>query len=123
MSWDIRVESNPRDVVSNSTAVSEPQPTKRIRPLGDRVLVRVKTQEEVVVNGVYIPDSAVEKPLEGEVVEVGNGKIVNGERISVDVKKGQHVYFGKYSGNEISVNGEKLLLLQESELHAVEEDF
>lgn len=122
MSWDIRVESNPQEVVTTDTSITPVKATKRIRPLGDRVLVRVKAQAETIVNGVYLPDTAVEKPLEGEVVEVGNGKLVNGERVAVDVQKGQFVIFGKYCGNEVEVGGEKLLLLQESELQAVYED-
>lgn len=111
---------------TNSTQIikveEQIQQTKRVRPLGDRVLVRVQAQSDVQVNGVYLPENAVEKPLEGEVVEVGNGKLVNGERAPVDVLKGQRVIFGKYSGNEVDVNGEKLLLLQESELQAVYEE-
>ncbi len=98
-------------------------PVKKFRPLGDRVLVRVKEESgEPVINGIVRPDITVEKPFEGVVVEVGNGKIVNGERVPIDVKKGQVIAFGRYSGNEIEVGGEKLLILQEQEIQGVYEE-
>jgi len=95
---------------------------KKLRPLYDRLLIRVNDKsKDVFVNGVLLPESAVEKPHEGEVIAVGNGRIVNGERIPVDAKVGDVVVYGKYSGNEVEVSGEKLLLLQESELMGVYE--
>ena len=96
--------------------------TSRLRPLYDRVLVRQTEAKDAIKNGLYVPDVAKEKPLEGLVIAVGNGRVVNGERIPVDVKVGQTVVFGRYSGNECELLGEKLLLLQESELQAVYED-
>ena len=87
-----------------------------LRPLGDRVLVRVTPEEDVMVNGLYQPDTAKEKPQEGTVVAVGKGRLKNGERIPVDVSVGMVITFGKYSGNEIKVDGETLLLLQEDEI-------
>jgi chaperonin GroES len=93
----------------------------RLRPLADRVLVRV-LPEKNDENLIQLPDSAKEKPQEGEVLAVGNGRIVNGERIHIDVKVGQRIMFGKYSGNEVQVAGERLLLLQENELQGVYEE-
>jgi len=95
----------------------EPRKVVKLRPLYDRILVRVEeTPTDVVVNGVYRPDSAVEKPMNGYVLAKGPGRIVNGERIPIDVTVGNKISFGKYSGNEIEALGEKLLLLQESEI-------
>ena len=93
----------------------------RLRPLADRVLVRVLPEKDDG-NLIQLPDSAKEKPQEGEVLAVGNGRIVNGERIPIDVKVGQRIMFGKYSGNEVQVSGERLLLLQESELQGCFEE-
>ncbi len=91
-----------------------------IRPLHDRVLVRVIEEGETVQGGIIIPDSAKEKPQQAEVIAVGNGKILdNGERTSVDVKAGDRILFGKYSGSEIEVGGEKYLVLREDEILAV----
>jgi chaperonin GroES len=88
----------------------------KLRPLGDRVLVRVLPQKDEAVNGLYHPDEAKEKPQEGIVIAVGNGRIKDGARIPVDVSEGNLVTFGKYSGNEVNVLGEKLLLLSENEI-------
>lgn len=95
----------------------------KLRPLYDRVLVRRDaTKTDVMVNGILLPDNAVERPEEGEVLAVGKGHIKDGERIPIDVQVGQRVLFGKYSGNETEINGEKLLLLREDELLAVFEE-
>lgn len=91
----------------------------KLRPLYDRVLVKVQDPKDVVKNGLYIPDNAVERPLEGLVTGVGNGRIERGERIPLDVKVGDTVLFGKYSGNEVEVAGEKFLILKEDEIQAV----
>jgi chaperonin GroES len=88
----------------------------KLRPLVDRVLVRVLPETDELQNGLVIPDEAKEKPQSGVVLAVGKGRIVNGERIPVDVSVGAVIVFGRYSGNEIKFLGEKLLLLQESEL-------
>ena len=118
--------TNSTQIYTNSPQiikVEEQTPSKRFRPFGDRVLVRVNPEAaEPVINGIVRPDVTVEKPFEGEVVEVGNGKLVNGERIPIDVKKGQVIVFGRYSGNEIEVGGEKLLILQEQEIPGVYEE-
>jgi chaperonin GroES len=98
-----------------------PKKLRKLRPLVDRVLVRVLPQKEVIVNGILLPETAVEKPQEGEVVAVGNGAVREGRRVPLDVKVGQTVVFGKFMGNEVEVMDEKLLLLREDELMGVYE--
>ena len=88
-----------------------------IRPLHDRVIVRRIEEGEQVRGGIIIPDSAKEKPQEGEVVAAGEGKYKeDGTRQSLDVKKGDRVLFGKYSGSEIKLDGEELLIMREDEI-------
>ena len=89
-----------------------------ITPLHDRVLVRRLEEKEVVKGGIIIPDSAKEKPQEGEVVAVGNGRREKGELIPLDVKPGDRILFGKYSGNDIKIDDEELLILKEDEILA-----
>ncbi len=87
------------------------------RPLHDRVLVRRVEAEEKTAGGIIIPDSAKEKPAEGEVVAVGDGaRDDDGDRIALDVKVGDRVLFGKWSGTEVSVGGEDLLIMKESDI-------
>ena len=91
-----------------------------IRPLHDRVVVRRTEEERTSPGGIVIPDSAAEKPMEGEVIAVGNGKILeNGEVRKLDVKAGDKVLFGKYSGTEVKVDNEKLLVVKEEDIMAV----
>jgi len=87
-----------------------------VTPLHDRVLVRRLEEKETVKGGIIIPDTAKEKPQEGEIIAVGAGKIEKGERIPLDVKVGDRVLFGKYSGNEIRVEDEEYLILKEDEV-------
>jgi chaperonin GroES len=88
-----------------------------IKPLHDRVIVRRIEEGEQVRGGIIIPDSAKEKPMEGEVVAVGEGKYRDdGTRQTLDVKKGDRVLFGKYSGSEIKLEGEELLIMREDEI-------
>jgi chaperonin GroES len=90
-----------------------------ITPLHDRVLVRRLEEKEVVKGGIIIPDSAKEKPQEGEVVAVGAGKInEKGDRVALDVKVGDRILFGKYSGNDIKVDDEEYMILKEDEILA-----
>ena len=89
-----------------------------ITPLHDRVLVRRLEEKEQVKGGIIIPDTAKEKPQEGEVIAVGAGKIEKGQRIPLDVKAGDRVLFGKYSGTEIKVDDEDYLILREDEILA-----
>lgn len=94
-----------------------------IRPLHDRIVVRRVEEKETVKGGIIIPDSAKEKPQEGEVVAVGKGKRNDdGKLIALDVKVGDHILFGKYSGNDIKVDGEELLIMREDEVLGVIEN-
>ena len=93
-----------------------------IRPLHDRVVVRRLDEERTTAGGIVLPDSATEKPMEGEVISVGNGKISeNGTVHPLDVKPGDKVLFGKYSGTEVKVDGEELLVMREDDIMAVVE--
>jgi chaperonin GroES len=89
-----------------------------ITPLHDRVLVRRTEEKETVKGGIIIPDSAKEKPQEGEVVAVGGGRREKGELIPLDVKAGDRILFGKYSGNDIKIDDEEFLILKEDEILA-----
>ena len=87
------------------------------RPLHDRVLVRRVEAEEKTAGGIIIPDSAKEKPAEGEIVSVGEGlRDDDGDRIALDVKAGDRVLFGKWSGTEVTLDGEELLIMKESDI-------
>ena len=89
-----------------------------VTPLHDRVLVKRIEEKETVRGGIIIPDTAKEKPQEGEVVAVGAGKIEKGERVPMDVKAGDRILFGKYSGTEIKIDNEEYLILREDEILA-----
>jgi chaperonin GroES len=92
----------------------------KVRPLHDRLLVKRIEEKETVKGGIIIPDSAKEKPQEGEVIAVGNGKILdNGNKVELDVKAGDKILFGKYSGTDIKIDGEEYLILREDEVLAV----
>ncbi len=92
----------------------------KIRPLQDRIVVKRVAEEEKTKGGIIIPDSAKEKPIEGEVIAVGLGKLTDdGKRLAPDVKKGDRVLFGKYSGQEIKVDGEETLILREDDILGV----
>ena len=92
----------------------------KIRPLHDRVIVRRVEEERTSPGGIVIPDTATEKPIQGEVIAVGNGKILeNGEVRPLDLKVGDKVLFGKYSGTEVKVSGEELLVMREEDIMGV----
>jgi len=92
----------------------------KFRPLHDRILVKRLESEDKTASGIFIPDSAKEKPVEGEVVAVGNGKLLkDGKRHKCEVEVGNKVMFGKYSGTEIKVDGEDRLILREDDILAV----
>jgi chaperonin GroES len=92
----------------------------KVRPLYDRLLIRRIEAQETAKGGLIIPDSAKEKPQEGEVLAVGSGRILeNGQKLAVDVKVGNRILFGKYSGSEIKVDGQDVLILREDEVLAV----
>jgi chaperonin GroES len=91
-----------------------------VRPLDDRILVRPSDPEEKTKNGIYLPEGAKEKPMTGKVLAIGPGKLSDkGVRTAVTVKKGDTVVYGKYSGTEIEVDGDKLVIVRESELLGV----
>ena len=91
-----------------------------IRPLHDRIVVKRLEEKESMQGGLYIPDSAKEKPQEGEVVAVGKGKrLEDGKVIALDVKAGDRILFGKYSGNDIKIDGEEYLIMREDEVLGV----
>jgi chaperonin GroES len=93
-----------------------------IRPLHDRVVVRRLEEERTSAGGIVIPDSAAEKPIQGEVIAVGNGKILeNGEKRPLDVKVGDRVLFGKYSGTEVKLDGTEYLVMREEDIMGVVE--
>ncbi len=92
----------------------------KVRPLHDRLLIRRIEEKETAKGGIIIPDSAKEKPQEGEVLAVGNGKILeNGTKVALDVKVGDKILFGKYSGTDIKIDGEEVLIVREDEVLAV----
>jgi len=92
----------------------------KVRPLHDRLLVRRIEEKETAKGGIIIPDTAKEKPQKGEVLAAGNGKVLeNGTKLPLDVKVGDKILFGKYSGTEIKIDGEDVLILREEEVLAV----
>ncbi len=94
-----------------------------IRPLHDRVVVKRLEEQEQVRGGIIIPDTAKEKPQQGEVVAVGNGKVLdNGTKVNLDVKVGDRVLFGKYSGSEVKIGEQEYLILREDEILGVIEE-
>lgn len=91
-----------------------------VRPLHDRLLVRRVEEQEVAKGGIIIPDSAREKPQEGVVLAVGNGRILDdGTRLALDVKAGDKILFGKYSGTDVRIDGDEVLIVREDEVLAV----
>ena len=91
-----------------------------IRPLHDRVVVRRMEEERTSAGGIVLPDSATEKPAQGEVIAVGNGKVMNnGDVRPLDVKVGDKVLFGKYSGNEVKIGDQEVLVMREEDIMGV----
>ena len=91
-----------------------------IKPLADRVVVQPIEAEEKVSGGIIIPDTAKEKPMQGKVVAVGPGKISDaGEKVAMEVKVGDNVLYGKYSGTEVTIDGEEYLIMRESDIFAI----
>ena len=92
----------------------------KIKPLGDRILVKRLEEEEVMRGGIIIPDTAKEKPQEGKVIAVGPGKLTEeGKRQALEVKKGDRILMGKYSGTEVKIDGEDHLILREEDVLAI----
>jgi chaperonin GroES len=95
------------------------KPKLKINPLGDRVVVRPLEETEEKRGGLYIPDTAKEKPLQGEVIAAGPGRFERGARVPMDVKVGQKVLYSKYAGTEVRVGDEELLIVKESDVLAI----
>jgi chaperonin GroES len=94
----------------------------KVRPLHDRVIVKRIEEEDKTKGGIIIPDTAKEKPIEGKIVAAGNGKILeNGNKVPLEVKKGDRVLFGKYAGTEIKIDGEEHLIMREDDIIAIVE--
>ncbi len=91
----------------------------KVAPLADRVVIKPLEEAETMRGGLYIPDTAKEKPQQGEIVAVGPGRIEDGKRIPLDVAVGNRVLYGKYSGTEVTVEGDSLLILRESDILAI----
>ncbi|HET8851174.1 MAG TPA: co-chaperone GroES [Ktedonobacteraceae bacterium] len=99
-----------------------PTVSVKLRPLGDRVVVKAISRETVTKSGIVLPDTAKEKPQEGEVLAVGPGKVLdNGKRVTLEVSVGQKVLFAKYAGSEVKIDGEEYLILRESDVMGIVE--
>jgi chaperonin GroES len=97
--------------------------SKKLRPLGDRVVVKPSAREEMTKSGIVLPDTAKEKPQEGSILAVGPGRILDdGKREAMDVKVGQKVLYGKYAGTEFKVDGDELLIVSQKDILAIVED-
>jgi chaperonin GroES len=92
-----------------------------IKPIGDRVVIKVVEREEKTASGLFLPDTAKEKPQEGEVVAVGTGKVVGNSVVALDVKAGDRVIFSKYAGTEVKYDGVEYLIMRESDILAIVE--
>ncbi|MDF1544550.1 MAG: co-chaperone GroES [bacterium] len=91
-----------------------------VKPLADRVVVRPLAEQETKKGGIIIPDTAKEKPMEGEIIAVGEGRISDeGKKMPLEVKSGDKVLYGKYSGTEVSIDGDEYLIMRESDIFAV----
>lgn len=90
-----------------------------LKPLADRLVVRPLEREEKTVSGIVLPDSAKEKPQEGEIIAAGPGRYEDGKRVALDVKVGDKVIYSKYAGTEVKVDNEELLILRESDILAI----
>ena len=92
----------------------------QVKPLADRVIVKPFEEQEVKKGGIIIPDTAKEKPMEGEIIEVGPGRTTeDGKKVGMEVKKGDRVLYGKYSGTEVSIDGEEYLIMREADIFAI----
>jgi len=91
-----------------------------LKPLGDRVIVKPKAPEEKTKGGIILPDTAQEKPMEGEIVAVGTGRIADdGKKINMELKAGDKVLYGKYSGTEVKIDDQEFLIMRESDVYAI----
>jgi chaperonin GroES len=100
--------------------IKQGQNNMKLRPLADRVIVRQNEAEEKTKSGIVLPDTAKEKPTKGKVIAVGPGKFDdNGKRMEIGVRNGDTVYYGKYSGTDVEVDGQKFVILRESDILGV----
>jgi|SoimicMinimDraft_4_1059732.scaffolds.fasta_scaffold154296_2 chaperonin GroES len=117
-----RYSSSEIHIVKNQGEKGMSTVSLKIQPLGDRVVVKASTRETVTKSGIVLPDTAKEKPQEGEVLAVGPGKILdNGKRTTLEVKVGEKVLFAKYAGTEVKMDGEEYLILRESDIMGIVE--
>ena len=94
-----------------------------LKPLGDRIVVKVLEREEKTKSGLYLPDTAKEKPTEGEVIAVGSGKVLdNGQKLPIEVKVGDRIIFSKYAGTEVKLDGEDYVIFSERDVLAIVEN-
>jgi len=92
----------------------------QVKPLADRVVVKPFEEKETKKGGIIIPDTAKEKPMEGEIIEIGPGRTTEeGKKVGLEVKKGDRILYGKYSGTEVSIDGEEYLIMRESDIFAI----
>ena len=92
----------------------------QVKPLADRVVVKPFEEVEMKKGGIIIPDTAKEKPMQGEIIEVGSGRVTeDGKKIALEVKKGDKILYGKYSGTEVSIDNEEYLIMRESDIFAI----
>ena len=108
-----------RALLNEESMATKNAGTVKVGPLGDRVLLRSLEETGQTRGGLFIPDSAKEKPQQGEILAVGPGRFDEGERVPMDLKVGDRVLFGKYSGAEVVIEGESLLILRETDVLAV----
>ncbi len=90
-----------------------------IKPIGDRVVIKVLESEEKTKGGIVLPDTAKEKPQEGKIVAVGSGELIEGKRVPLEVKVGDRILFSKYAGTEVKLDGEEYLILRQSDILAI----
>ena len=110
----------PRPSQEGCTLATATATKTKLRPLGDRVVIKPSAKEEMTKSGIVLPDTAKEKPQEGKVVAVGNGKMNDeGQRIPMDVQEGDRILFGKYSGSEVNVEDDEYVIMREDDVLAI----
>ena len=99
-------------------SATKTQSKLKVIPLADRVAIRPSEETETMKGGLYIPDTAKEKPIQGDVIAVGGGRLEKGERVPMELKVGDRVVYGKYSGTQVELEGEEIILIKESDVIA-----
>lgn len=99
-------------------SATKTQTRLKVIPLADRVAIRPSEDTETMKGGLYIPDTAKEKPIQGDVIAVGGGRLEKGERVPMELKVGDRVVYGKYSGTQVDLEGEEIILIKESDVIA-----